>query len=108
MDVLGYVCSFCRRTFTGTCKRDTHKIALGHLSKSKSCRAAGAELFNVDIQFGAADVMAGGSGALAPPHSARPGARPGPGVSSSRSGMQIYYDVNAVLFHKKVFSMIKL
>ena len=76
-NALGYVCSHCRNTFASLTNQAhsadggrgdvpgrsrIYRSALGHISKSAKCRAAGAQLLLIDIPFRASDVRVGGSG----------------------------------------------
>ena len=63
--LLGFACSKCQRTFTGTNRSNIYKSCMGHIHKSKACKQAHPlELF---VVMGRNDNMVGGAGAAAHP-----------------------------------------
>ena len=91
LNASGYVCSFCKKTFAsltsggstgrlggdrnfdsesdqlGLPNRSVYRSAIGHISKSAKCKAAGARLLVIDIPFRATDARVGGNGTDRPP-----------------------------------------
>ena len=64
--LLGFACSKCQRTFTGTNRSNIYKSCMGHIHKSKACNKA--HSLELSLVMGHNGNMVGGAGAAAHPH----------------------------------------